>query len=155
MRLLHCITLGSALFAASVAIAQEAAPEQDPAVIARKSQFRLFAHHLGTMGNMARGTTEYDAELAAAAARNLSLVASQDQATFWPSGTDTESIEGTRALPVIWDNMDEFASRLENLRTAASRMEDVAGTDLASLQGRMKEVSDACGACHRDFRQPE
>lgn len=132
-----------------------AAYANEAAITARQSQFKLFQHHLATLGGMARGTIDYDAELAASAAANLSNVAQQDQRTFWPEGSDAASAEGTRALPVIWENLDDFAGKFADLRTATEVMQGAAGTDLASLQGAMGQLTGACGSCHQTYRAPE
>lgn len=122
---------------------------------ARQAQFTLFQHNLGILGGMARGTIEYDAALASVAAGNLATVASQDQGTFWIPGTDTASAEGTRALPAIWEDPDDFAAKFSDLQAATRNMADVAGSDLATLQANIGSVTSACSACHQSYRQPE
>lgn len=132
----------------SIAIADGHA-EQDPSVTARKAHMQLYSHNLGVLGGMAQGKIDYDADAAQAAANNLLAVASLDERGYWPEGT----AEGTRALPAIWENMDDFMSKTDDLIFEAEAMADVAGTDLASLQGAMGNLGGTCSACHREYRQ--
>ncbi|MCL4133818.1 UNVERIFIED_CONTAM: hypothetical protein GTU68_021671 [Idotea baltica] len=110
---------------------------------------QLYAHNLGIIGSMAQEKIPYDAELAGIAAANLAAVAALDETTYWIEGT----AEGTKALPAIWENMDDFMAKQNGLTQAAASMAEVAGTDLASLQGAMGDLGGACSACHREYRE--
>ena len=63
-------------------------------------------------------------------------------------------VDGSRALPALWENMPDVMSKASDLATAATAMETAAGTDLASLQAGMGAVGGACGACHKAYRVP-
>ena len=154
MRHLYTLTLSgiAALAIAGTALAQDMT---HPAVKARKSVMSLYAFNLGQLGAMAKGEMEYDADAAKAAAGNLALLSQLNQSARWPEGTDSASAEGTRALPDIWSNFPDVASKAEDLAMAASLMEDAAGTDLAALPGAMGALGGACGACHKAYRQPD
>ncbi|SFC57865.1 c-type cytochrome [Tropicimonas isoalkanivorans] len=154
MRHLYTLTLSglAAAVIGSTAFAQDAT---NPAVSARQSLMGLYAFNLGQLGAIAKGELEYDANTAAAAAGNLAALAKLDQTALWPEGTSSETTEGTRALPVIWSDMDGFHAKADDLAEAATAMEGAAGTDLASLQGAMKDLGAACGACHKEYRQPD
>lgn len=140
-----------AVFGAGIAIAQE---NVDPAVKARKALMQLYAYNLGQLGAMAKEEAPYDAEAAGNAAANLAALSMLDQSTMWPAGTDSDSMEGSRALPDIWNNIDDVIMKSVALNEAAVAMEAAAGTDLASLQGAIGPVGQACGACHKAYRQP-
>ena len=88
---------------------------------------QILALNIGVLGEMARGNTDYDAEAASAAASNLALVAMLDQRFFWPEGTDSESIEGTRALPAIWENIPDVIRISTEFAAATAALEEVAG----------------------------
>lgn len=135
------LTLGTVAFAGGHA-------DQDPAVTARQAHMQLYAHNIGILGAMAQGKADYDADLAQVAATNLAAVAALDERTYWVEGT----AEGTKALPAIWENMDDFMAKQDGLTNAAAVMAEVAGTDLASLQGAMGDLGGACSACHREYR---
>lgn len=141
------------LFAAAMTIglsgAVQAQDDLDPAVKARQSHMQLYAHNLGILGGMAQERIPYDSALAQIAATNLAAIAALDQTTYWPEGT----AEGSRALPAIWDNMDDFMQKQVGLTNAAQAMAGLAGVDLAGLQSGMGDLGGSCSACHREYRQ--
>ncbi|MGY6412158.1 MAG: c-type cytochrome [Alkalilacustris sp.] len=141
--------LGLAL-AASAALA-----DVRPAVEARQGQFKLYSFNLGPMAQMAQGVIDHDADLAAISAANLAALVSVDQGRLWPEGSDTDSIEGTRALPAIWGDLEDFASKFADLQAAVGDLEAVAGTDLDGLRGALGPVAAACSACHEAYRAPQ
>lgn len=124
------------------------------AVKARQAQMVLYSFNLSTLGAMAQGEMEYDAAVAQTAADNLAALTSLSQAGYWLPGTDSESFEGSRALPAIWEEGSMAGQIGADLAAAAAAMQAAAGTDLESLRGAMGAVGGACGACHDDYRQP-
>ena len=150
-RRLTALALAAALSLPSLASAQEV----DPNVHARQSLMDLYAYNLGVLGAMAQARMPYDADMASSAATSLYHLARSGSARMWPAGTDTMSIDGTRALPAIWDNMADFGARAMALQTATETMMNAAGTDLASLQGAMGALGSACGGCHQTYREPQ
>lgn len=127
----------------------------NPAVKARQSLMTLFAFNLGTLGAMAQGNTPYDSEAASTAATNLAALTQVNIVPMFPEDTDADSISDTRALPDIWENLPDVATKHQALQQAADAMADAAGTDLASLQAAMGPLGGACGACHDNYRVPE
>lgn len=123
------------------------------AVKARQALMKLYSHNLGQLGAMAKTTVPYDAEAASKAAANLVALTSVDQSTLWPQGSDNASIKDTRALPEIWSKYPEVVTKATALNEAVAALNAAAGTDLASLQAAMAGVGDACGACHKAYRQ--
>lgn len=126
--------------------------DEDPAVTARKAHMQLYAHNLGVLGGMAQGKIDYDATAAQAAADNMVALGAINQTSYWTPGTDSESIEGTKTLPALWDNIDNVLAINADFVAAADAMAAVAGTDLASLQGAMGPLGGTCSACHREYR---
>lgn len=147
----------TAVVALSAAIGIGPVLAQDAATVikARKAQMQLHGFNLGPLGAMAKGDIPYDAALASSAAHNLALLTSTDFSRLFAAGTGRPENEGTRALAAIWENPDDFAAKVDGLRTAAAAMADAAGTDLAALQGAMGPLGSACGACHKDYRAEE
>jgi len=128
--------------------------ELEAAVKARQSVMRLYAHNLGALGAMAKGEVEYDAEAAKTAAANLAAVNSLKMAVWLP-GTDSDSMEGTNALPAIWENLDDFMAKGGALKAAVADLQGAAGTDLASLQAAVGKVGMACGSCHKSYQKSQ
>ncbi len=141
--------------AAGAATGQDAADKAlAGATKARQAQMQLYAFNLGLLGGMAKGDIPYEASAAGAAAGNLASLARLDQSLIWPEGSDEMGVEGSRALPAIWENLPDVIAKNEALITAASAMETAAGTDLAALQGAMGAIGESCGACHKAYRVP-
>ncbi|SDW97775.1 c-type cytochrome [Roseicitreum antarcticum] len=120
---------------------------------ARQGQFKLFSHNLGVLGGMAQGRMDYDAEVAQTAADNLFHLSRHDQSRLWPEGTDTMSVEGTRALPAIWEDFDDFAAKFTSFQEAAVATQAVAGDGLDAMRGALGPLGAACGACHDTYRE--
>ena len=114
------------VLAATAAIALPGlAPAQDglpPAVKARQGQMNEYAFHLGQFGAMAKGEMPYDAAMAQALADQLATLTSIGYVGYWPEGTSTEEIPGSRALPAIWENPADFEAKQQGLEEAAARL---------------------------------
>jgi cytochrome c556 len=125
------------------------------AVKARQGQFRIMAINLGILGSMAKGEREYDAEAAQNAADSLVAVSGVHQPPLWPQGTDTMSIDGTRAEPAIWDNLDDVLAKWSDYGDAAAQMQSVAADGQSALGPALGQMGNACKACHDEYRAPE
>ncbi len=141
---------GTALVAFTLSAA---AQDRNPAIGARQGHMQVMALNIGILGNMARGNTDYDAAAAQAAADNLMQMGMIDQRFYWPEGTDSDAIEGTRALPAIWADQATFAESIARFSTASAGLAEVAGGGLEALQAGIGPVGAACGACHESFQQ--
>ncbi len=131
------------------------AQEVEKVIEARQSFMQLYAFNLGIVGEMAKGNTEYDAQLADSAAQNLLALAKMNNSQMWPEGSsnaDAGLEEKTRALPEMWSTYPKVVEKQEDLTAALETFATVAGTDLNSLRGGMKAVGDGCKGCHTDFR---
>lgn len=125
------------------------------AITARQSQMRLYGFHLGQLGAMAKGKTPYDAGAATAAANFLSGLSNLGSNAMWPQGSDSDSVDTTRALPALWKEGSDVGVKSKALSDATAAMAEAAAFDLASLQGAMGAVGEACKACHKAFRKPK
>ncbi|MBL4626665.1 MAG: cytochrome c [Roseicyclus sp.] len=130
------------------------AQEANPAVEARQGYMQVMSLNIGVLGQMARGNTDYDAEAAQIAADNLVTLNQINQSFFWPQGTDTDTIEGTRALPAIWADFAGVTDVSTQYATAVEGLSGVAGDGLDAMRAALGSVGSACGACHDDYRQP-
>lgn len=126
----------------------------NPAVKARQAQMQLHQFNLGVLFGMARGNIDYDAATAQAAASNLALLSKIDETRYWEPGTDNASIDGTRALPAIWENIPDVLSKVQNFQDTAAALDAAAGQGLEAMQAALGPVGQACGACHEAYRQP-
>lgn len=148
------VGIAAAAIAATTAFAggHDKSPEQK-AVDARKAHMQLYAFNLGILGGMAKGQVDYNADLASAVAGDLAALSKVSQAAYWPEGTSNADMEGTRALPAAWENMEDTMKMGGDMVAAAEAMAAAAGT-LDGLKGAMGALGGACGACHKATRAP-
>jgi len=71
----------------------------------------------------------------------------------FPKGSDKGK---TKATAAIWDKSDDFAKAAKKLGTAATALASAAkAKDEAAVTAGVKDVSSACGGCHKAFRSKE
>jgi cytochrome c556 len=130
-----------------------AAQDAEAAIKARQGQMRILSLNLGVLGGMAKGEIEYSEEMAQYAADNLVTAASINQSFHWPEGSDTMSVDGTRALPAIWENVPDVMSNMDDLRSAAAEMQTAAAEGPEAIGAALQKVGGTCKACHDDYRE--
>ena len=63
------------------------------------------------------------------------------------------SSEGGDALPAIWENGEDFQSKLAAFKEAAASFKAAAGSgDMAQAGGALQQLGQACKGCHDDYR---
>jgi cytochrome c556 len=74
-----------------------------------------------------------------------------------PEGFIPNSIvEGSRALPDIWMNFNDFTQKAGDLSTRAQALADAAAANgFEASKGMVQAVGQTCGACHRPYRGAE
>lgn len=142
------------VLAGTVAFAAGHSTPEAAAAGARKAHMQLYSHNLGILGNMAKGSVDYDIDAATGAAKNLAALAVMDQSAYWLPGSSNADMEGTRALPAIWENGEDVAAKAKGMVDAAMAMEAAAGS-LDGVRANIGAVGGACGACHKAYRAPD
>ncbi len=72
--------------------------------------------------------------------------------TQFPAGT--EKVSGTRALPAVWSDATGFQKAADALADASDKLAVLAKAgDAEGVASQVKVVGEACGACHRAFRE--
>lgn len=140
------------LLAAALPFGAATAQSVEAAVKARQAHMGLYAFNLGPLGAMAKGEVPYDAAAASAAAANLAALSAMDQSRYWPPGSESGAVEGSRALPAIWEPTSDIMAKAAAFNDAVTALVGAAGTDLPALQAAMGAVGGACGACHQSYR---
>lgn len=126
----------------------------NPAVKARKAHMQLYSFNLGTLGGMAKGEVEYDADRASAAANNLVTLTQVSQAGYWMPGTSNAELgEETRALPELWGADSKAMQIGGEMGEAVKQLAAVAGNGQEGLGAAVGAVGKACGDCHKAYRQ--
>lgn len=150
------LTAFAAVAVVSTAFADgHSTPALENATNARHAQMQMIAYHTGLLGDMAKGTTPYDATIATAAAENLASAASMNRITLWLEGSEQGVISNSRAKTEIWTDAAGFEEMAVALETASNAMVAAAGTDLDSLRAAMGGVGKSCGDCHKAYRGPK
>ena len=135
---------------ASFAVAGE--HQGNPAVKARQAHMELYGHNLYYLLGVARGRSEYNAELAQAAADSLVALHTVSQMRYWAPGTDSESVEGSRALPALWENFPTVFGIVGESVAAANALQAVASDGVEAMGPAAQALNQTCNDCHRDFR---
>lgn len=140
------VVLGTGAGYASLVLAQ-----QKPEVLVKQRQaaMTLIGKYWGPINAMAQGKAPYDAAVAARNAGYLDALAEMPWDGFNASTKDTT--EKTRALPAIFENEAKFKEAADKLRSSTDKL--VAGAkDESAFKAAAKEVGQACGGCHKEFR---
>ena len=135
----------------------EAAEDSGPVDIykERSAAMKTLGGNIKTLSDMLFGQTEYDSAKALEAAQAMNAVASSDVAALFPEGTSEPPSE---ALPIIWEEWDEFEALLADFAASTAALEAAAadGTDTkAAVQGAFGAVGGNCQTCHKKFRKEE
>lgn len=121
------------------------------AMKARQAHMQLYSFHLGTLGGMAQESIPFDAAAAQTAAESLAAMAALDQSGYWLPGSDSDSVEGSRALPAIWADGSDIGAKAMAFRDVATSLPGSVG-DLDALKASVGQIGGACGDCHKAYR---
>jgi cytochrome c556 len=76
--------------------------------------------------------------------------------TWFPKGSGTEAGVKTRAKAEIWTQADAFTDAGRQFQSEAAKLATTAaGSDLNALRAQAKATGEACGTCHKSFREKE
>lgn len=96
------------------------------------------------------GSSPNMTEVRAGAAQIADL--SHKASGWFPAGTGPD-VGKTGAKPEIWQNPQDFASKLHNFQTAATAFNVAAMSgDVNAIKGKFGELGQACKACHDKYR---
>ena len=126
----------------------------EDAVQARQGYFKLLGANMGALQAMAQGEAEYDEEAAVGYAQNLVTLSQYNVAPLFLEGTSTADRDDTRALPSIWDNMDDVGAKFAALGEAVAGAPEAVRGGAANIGPVLQQAGAACRACHDDYRQP-
>ena len=150
-----CATSAAAAAISTMALAGSHEAQLPAPVKARQAHMDLYSFNIGKLAAMAKGEAEYDADVASAAAQNLATLSGLSQAAYWPAGTDNGSVDGSRALPAIWEEGSDVGAKGQALNEAATSLAATAGDGLDAVKTGLGPVGKACGDCHETYRQSE
>ncbi|MEO0440164.1 MAG: cytochrome c [Pseudomonadota bacterium] len=74
-------------------------------------------------------------------------------ADWFPEGTGPDSGVETDALPIIWEEKDDFLEKVTAMQEAAVALVSAAeGGDVAAIGAAFRETGGTCKACHDKYR---
>ena len=119
----------------------------DVLVRQRQSAMVLIGKYFGPLGLMNAGKLPYNADVVT---RNAALLDALSQMP-WDGFTEDTKGEKSRAQPDVYSNAAGFKTAQDGLRSAVGKLVAAKGNE-AGAKAAIKEVQDACGACHKTFR---
>lgn len=145
-QIILCTTLATAVTVPVWAHIERSEPLQS----LRQSYFALLGMTLSPMGDMVKGEIEWDEARFARWAQDLAAVASFEVERGFSPGSE----EGkTRAKPEIWLDMDDFNSKLNDLRNQSARLAEVVdGGDEGAIKAQFGATAKTCKACHDQYK---
>ena len=149
------LSLGSAVFVASLITGAQAAEPKTPA------EWQKVRHEhyeeLGDAFKAVRDQSKASSPDFAVLLKNVEIVnqASINQQQWFPKGTGVEAGK-TRALAEIWSKPEEFTAAQKMFSDRAPKLLAAAkAKDLDAVTSAFKELGGACKNCHDTFRAPE
>ena len=113
----------------------------------RHGVYEAIGGHMGSIVQIVRnGYRMGDLQYHADAMQGLSMI-TPDLFPEGSGGGDTE------ALPVIWEEPEEFSERMNDFQMAAGKMAEVASSgDMREIGGALQGLGRSCKGCHDNFR---
>ena len=72
---------------------------------------------------------------------------------LFPAGSN---VEGSDALPIIWEQPEQFAAAIEKAVAATRKFAEAAESgDKEAIAAAFRDVGGSCRGCHDTFRVPQ
>lgn len=121
-------------------------------VEARQGFYKLLGANVGVFAAMAKGEMDYDAAAAQTAADNIVTLTTYNVGHLYAPGTSSADVEGSRALPKIWEDFPGVQAKGADFVKAAMEMQAVAGQGKAEMAGALGKLGGTCKGCHDTYR---
>lgn len=119
----------------------------EDAIKYRQSAKFVMSQHFGSLGAMANGRAEFNAELAKQHGAVLETLATLPWQGF------NQAQEGGKAKADVWKEKAKFDGHAQDFMTEAGKLAAAAKTgDLAQLKAAFGPAAQTCKACHDAFR---
>lgn len=140
--------LVTALVTAPIVLAHSV--KDEPMQAYRQSIFAIISANFGPIAAMVKGDIPWDQDAMERYAEDMEATVHLDLARGFAPGSEKGT---TRAKPEIWDNMDDFVSKLEDLRSATSALDKaVHKTDRSAIANAVRDTGGTCKACHDEYQ---
>ncbi|PRY90311.1 c-type cytochrome [Donghicola tyrosinivorans] len=117
-------------------------------VMARMEVMKTIGDQMKIVGSMAKGQTAFDAAAANAALTEVAAQAAQIAPMFETQAEDPKS----EALPIIWQQWDDFAKLASDTEIATEALIGSITTE-ADLAPALGKIGGTCKACHSKYRE--
>lgn len=129
-----------------------AAPKPEDAVHYRQGILFAMGWNVGEMGAMVKGDVPFDAGRFAFLAERTAQLSPMVREGFTPDSRNAKS----HALPALWDNLDDFDSRMKKLNEATQALAAAAkGGDEGAMKQQFGETVQVCKGCHDEYREKQ
>lgn len=141
------LTVSAALLATTASADTLKFGKTEDAIKYRQNSLFLISQHFGSLGAMANGRAEFNADVAKQNAAVLETLAGLPWQGF---GAGTE---GGKSKPEVWKEKAKFDDHAKQFVTEAGKLAAAAKTgDLAQLKAAFGPAAQTCKACHDAFR---
>lgn len=148
------LTLFSTLTLPGLALAQLTEEDALDAVRNRQAVFKLIAHSNRPLGEMLRGTRDFDLNVAINGSRRVAMLAGMIPEMFEAETRVHPGLE-TRASTLIWDGKDNFLDVAAGLEEGANKAVEILQTQGQNgLRQAAAEITRNCSTCHDTYRLP-
>ena len=122
----------------------------DAAIEYRQGALTVMDNHYDRIGAMAKGKVPFDA---GAAQANADLVVTLARLP-WGAFVEGSDKGDTNARPEVWSQADKFKAAAQRLEDATAKLAEAAKTGKPdAVKAAFGATSEACKACHDDFRK--
>lgn len=150
---MHRLRLRAAVaLALSAIVSFTAAADSTPedAFDYRKAVMTALRGHVGAASMIVRGLVDDDGHLVGHAQGLVNTA--DDLARVFPEGS---AVGDSEALPVIWEEREEFQAAVARLQEAAAAFAAAAESgDEEAIGAAFRNVGMSCRGCHDNFRKP-
>lgn len=130
-----------------------AADQAEDALDARHGYMQMIGINMGQLAGMAKGEIAYDEAGAVTAAANIEALTNYALPGLFVEGTANGEIDGSDALPAIWEDPDQFSQKFAGLGEAAAGASEVVTGGQENVGPVVQKLGGACKDCHDDFRK--
>lgn len=108
------------------------------------------------VADMFKGKTDFD-KAAIVDAADAFVMHGSTMTELFPDTKDSRAGSKTEALPVIWEEWDEFNERVADFVTQSETLQSVISEtdDPKTLKVAFFKTTKTCSGCHKRFRKPK
>lgn len=118
---------------------------------ARQEGFKSVGGEFKTINDQLRSGAPDMAAIQSAAAELPGII--EGAGEWFPEGTGPESGVETEALPIIWEEPEDFEAKVSDFVVAIEALDAAAQTgELSAIQAAVQATGGTCKACHDKYR---